>query len=140
MLERKADMNKQTSLALLTDLYQLTMAYGYWKLGRAEREGVFHLFFRKLPFAGGYAIAAGIGPAIEYMQGFRFDEPDLAYLATLTGNDGHALFDNDFLRYLGDLRLTVDVDAMLEGTVAFAQEPLVRVRGPMLQCQILETA
>lgn len=116
------------SLALLTDLYQLTMAYGYWKLGRAEREAVFHLFFRKPPFAGGYAVAAGLGPAIEYLRDFRFDESDLAYLATLTGNDNQPLFEEGFLAYLQQLRLAVDIDAMPEGTVAFAQAPLVRVR------------
>ncbi|MAT72689.1 MAG: nicotinate phosphoribosyltransferase [Planctomycetaceae bacterium] len=133
-------MNTPASLALLTDLYQLTMAFGCWKLGRAEREAVFHLFFRKPPFAGGYAVAAGLGPAIEYLQDFRFDESDLAYLATLTGNDDRPLFEEGFLAYLQQLRLAVDIDAMPEGTVAFAQEPLVRVTGPMLQCQILETA
>lgn len=133
-------LNMPASIALLTDLYQLTMAYGYWKLGRAEREAVFHLFFRKPPFAGGYAVAAGLGPAIEYLQDFRFDESDLAYLATLTGNDDQPLFDEGFLAYLQELRLAVDIDAMPEGTVAFAQEPLVRVTGSMLQCQILETA
>lgn len=126
-------------LALLTDLYQLTMAYGYWKLGRAEQEAVFHLFFRKPPFAGGYAVAAGLGPALEYLQAFRFAESDLAYLATLTGNDGEPLFDAEFLGYLAELRLGVDVDGMPEGTMAFGQEPLVRVRGPILQCQLLET-
>jgi nicotinate phosphoribosyltransferase len=97
-------MNTPASLALLTDLYQLTMAYGYWKLGRAEREAVFHLFFRQLPFAGGYAVAAGLGPAIEYLQDFRFDESDLAYLATLTGNDERPLFNDGFLEYLRQLR------------------------------------
>ena len=127
-------------LALLTDLYQLTMAYGYWKLGRAEQEAVFHLFFRRPPFAGGYAVAAGLGPALEYLQAFRFDESDIEYLATLAGNDGKPLFEPDFLSYLADLSLTVDVDAMPEGTVAFGQEPLLRVRGPILQCQLLETA
>lgn len=126
-------------LALLTDLYQLTMTYGYWKLGRAEQEAVFHLFFRKPPFAGGYAVAAGLGPALEYLQGFRFDESDIQYLATLTGNDGERLFEAEFLDYLAALKLTVDVDAMPEGTVAFGQEPLLRVRGPILQCQLLET-
>ena len=133
-------MQTPASLALLTDLYQLTMAYGYWKLGRADREAVFHLFFRKAPFAGGYAVVAGLGPAMEYLRDFHFDESDLAYLATLTGNDDEPLFDGAFLAYLQQLRLAVDIDAMPEGTVAFAQEPLVRVRGPMLQCQILETA
>lgn len=128
------------SLALLTDLYQLTMAYGYWRLGSAEREAVFHLFFRRAPFAGGYAVVAGLGPAIEHLQALRFDETDLRYLATLAGNDRKPLFDERFLDYLGELRLSVDIDAMPEGAVAFAQQPLVRVRGRMLQCQILETA
>jgi nicotinate phosphoribosyltransferase len=126
-------------LALLNDLYQLTMAYGYWALGRAEQHAAFHLFFRRPPSAGGYAIAAGLGPALEYLQAFRFDESDLEYLATLTGNDGQRLFESKFLDYLRDLRLSCDVDAMLEGTLAFGQEPLVRVRGPIIQCQLLET-
>jgi nicotinate phosphoribosyltransferase len=126
-------------LALLTDLYQLTMAHGYWKLGRAEQEAVFHLFFRKPPFAGGYAISAGLAPALEYLQAFRFDASDIAYLQTLTGNDGRPLFDAKFLRYLGELRITVDVDGMAEGTAVFGQEPLVRVQGPILQCQLLES-
>jgi nicotinate phosphoribosyltransferase len=126
-------------LALLTDLYQLTMAYGYWKLGRAEREAVFHLFFRRPPFAGGYAIAAGLGLAIDYVRAFRFDESDADYLAGLAGNDGAPLFERNFLDYLTRLRLTCDIDAMPEGTAAFGQEPLVRVRGPILQCQLLET-
>lgn len=126
-------------LALLTDLYQLTMAYGYWKLGRAEQQAVFHLFFRRPPFGGGYAIAAGLRPALEYLQGFRFDESDIEYLSTLTGNDGAPLFEKAFLSYLADLSLAVDVDAIPEGTVVFGHEPLLRVRGPILQCQLLET-
>lgn len=133
-------MNSTPSQALLTDLYQLTMAFGYWSLDRGEQEAVFHLFFRKSPFAGGYAIAAGLGPVIDFLENFRFEESDVEYLATLTGNDGKPLFEPAFLRYLSELRLTCDVDAMPEGTVAFAQQPLVRVRGPILQCQILETA
>jgi len=127
------------SLALLTDLYQLTMAHGYWKLGRAEDEAVFHLFFRRAPFRGGYAIAAGLEQAIEYLERLRFDAEDLAYLAGLTGNDGQRLFDPGFLEYLGQLRFTCEVDAMPEGTAVFAHEPLLRVRGPILQCQLVET-
>ena len=133
-------MNQTHSLALLTDLYQLTMASGYWKLGRSEQGAAFHLFFRKPPFASGYAVAAGLGPAVEFLKSFRFDESDLEYLATLSGNDDQPLFEQGFLDYLRELRLNCDVDAMPEGTVAFAQQPLVRVRGPILQCQILETA
>jgi nicotinate phosphoribosyltransferase len=130
----------QQTLALLTDLYQLTMAYGYWKLGRSEQEAVFHLFFRNPPFGGGYAVAAGLRPAIDFLESFRFDASDIDYLSTINGNDGQPLFERGFYDYLADLRLSCDVDAMPEGTVAFGQEPLVRVRGPILQCQLLETA
>lgn len=126
--------------ALLTDLYQLTMAYGYWKTGRAEHEAVFHLFFRKPPFGGGYTVACGLEPVIEWLQNFRFAPDDLSYLATLTGNDGKALFERAFLDYLGRLRLSLDVDAIPEGTAVFPHQPLIRVRGPILQGQLLETA
>ena len=130
----------RSSLALLTDLYQLTMAYGYWKLGRAERQTVFQLFFRKPPFSGSYAIAAGLGTVIEYLESFKFDSSDTQYLSTLTGNDGQPLFDSEFLAYLETLQLSVDIDAVPEGTLVFGHEPILRVRGPILQCQILETA
>jgi nicotinate phosphoribosyltransferase len=127
------------SLGLLTDLYQLTMAYGYWKLGRAERDSVFHLSFRQNPFRGGYTIAAGLAYAVDFIERLRFDAADLDYLAGLRGNDGEPLFEPAFLAYLGDLRFRGDVDAVPEGTAVFPQQPLVRVQGSLLQCQILET-
>lgn len=127
-------------LALLTDLYQLTMAYGYWKTGRAEREAVFHLFFRRNPFAGGYTIASGLQFAVDYLENYHFANDDIEYLAGLQGNDGKPLFESGFLSYLSELRLRCDVDAVPEGTVVFPHEPLVRVNGPILQCQLLETA
>jgi nicotinate phosphoribosyltransferase len=127
------------SLALLTDLYQLTMAYGYWKLGRQEEQAVFHLYFRKHPFGGGYALAAGLAGVVDYLRQFRFDPSDLDYLTGLKGNDGRPLFDRAFLDALGKMRLVCEVDAIPEGTVVFANEPLVRVRGPLWQCQLLET-
>src|SRR5258706_3807375 len=127
------------SLALLTDLYQLTMAYGYWKLGRADEQAVFQLYFRKSPFGGGYAVAAGLAYVIDYLNSLRFDEGDLAYVRTLTGNDGKAVFDGGFLDYRARMRFTCDIDAVREGTVVFPHEPLVRVTGPILQGQILET-
>lgn len=126
-------------MALLTDLYQLTMAYGYWKSGVAEREATFHLFYRKNPFRGGYAVACGLAQAIEHMRGFRFDDSDLAYLSSLTGNDGARLFEDGFVEYLRNMRFSCDVNAVPEGTVVFAHEPLVRMSGPILQCQLLET-
>jgi nicotinate phosphoribosyltransferase len=127
------------SLALLTDLYQLTMAYAYWKKGLAEREAAFHLMFRRVPFGGEYAVACGLSYAIEFIESFRFDSDDLDYLASLAGADGKALFEPAFLDYLRDLRIRCDVDAMPEGTAAFAHEPLVRVVGPLVDCQLLET-
>ena len=68
----------KSSLGLLTDLYQLTMAYGYWKTGRHDQEAVFHLFFRKHPFGGGFTVAAGLATVVEYLEGLRFDPEDLA--------------------------------------------------------------
>jgi nicotinate phosphoribosyltransferase len=129
-----------THTPLLTDLYQLTMAAGYWKCGKAEQEAVFHLFFRKLPFAGGYALAAGLGDVVEWLQGFRFGREELDYLATLPGRDGRPLFESGFLAYLGKMKWRCDVDAIPEGTVVFPHEPLIRVRGPLVQAQLVETA
>lgn len=125
---------------LLTDLYQLTMAYGYWKNRVHEQEAVFHLFFRQNPFKCGYSLCCGLADAIEYIRAFQFDEEELAYLAGLKGNDDCPLFEHAFLDYLRELQFTCDIDAIPEGTVVFPHEPLVRVRGPILQAQLLETA
>jgi nicotinate phosphoribosyltransferase len=126
--------------ALLTDLYQLTMAHGYFRSGRVRDEAVFHLFFRKHPFEGGYAIAAGLEAAIEFVEEFRFEADDLEYLASLSGQEGGPLFGSDFLDYLGALKLRVDIDAVPEGTLVFGNEPLLRVSGRLLEAQLLETA
>lgn len=132
--------NPGGAAALLTDLYQLTMAYGYWKSGKADQESVFHLFFRKAPFKGGFTIACGLTDVIQYLRGFKFEKSDLDYLRTLKGNDGKPLFEPAFLRYLGDLKLRLDVHAVPEGTVVFPQEPLLRVQGSILEAQLVETA
>ena len=128
------------ALGLLTDLYELTMAYGYWTTGNHDREAVFHLFFRNPPFGSGFTVAAGLATVVEYLENLRFDPEDLAYLAELRGNDGGPLFTPAFLDFLARLQLTVDVDAIAEGTLVFPQEPLLRVTGPLLQAQLLETA
>lgn len=128
-----------TSLSLLTDLYQLTMAYGYWKKGMAEQEAVFHLYFRKNPFQGGYTISAGLEHAVQYLQELQFGEEDLAYIASLKGSHGQPLFEQQFINYLREMRFTCSVDAIPEGTAVFPGEPLVRVRGPLLQAQLVET-
>ena len=127
------------SLALLTDLYQLTMANGYWKLGRTNEEAAFHLFFRNNAFGGGYTVAAGLAYVLDFIRGLRFCEDDLSYLATLRGNDGESLLDPQFLEHLRDLEFRFDIDAIPEGMLAFPHQPMLRVTGPLLQCQLLET-
>jgi nicotinate phosphoribosyltransferase len=126
--------------ALTTDLYEVTMACGYWMAGVSDHEAAFHVTFRENPFGGQFTIACGLGTAIEFLRIFHFTEPEIGYLAAQRGNDGKTLFDSGFLEYLRDLRLSCDIDAIPEGTVVFPNEPLIRVRGPVAQCQLLETA
>ncbi len=130
----------KVNLALHTDLYQLSMAYGYWKNDEHETPAVFDLFFRKNPFKGGFAINAGLDYVIDYLNAFTFEKADLEFLGTLTGNDDKALFEPDFLEYLGEMKFSCDIDAIEEGRVVFANTPLIRVRGPIIQAQLIETA
>ena len=131
-------MNTQSPL--LTDLYQLTMAQGLWLNNRADTETVFHLFFRRNPFHGNFTIAAGLEPAIEFLSKWQFTATDIEYLASLKITDDTPRFKPEFLDYLLSLKLTCYVDAVKEGTIMFPNEPLLRIKGPMLQCQLLETA
>ncbi len=126
--------------ATMTDLYELTMAAGYWKLHRLDEEAIFTLFFRHAPFGGGFTLAAGLEGVIAFIERYAFSPTELTHLEGLLGNDDKPLFERAFLDYLGDLRLRVDVDAMPEGTLVFPHEPLVRVTGPLLQAQLLESA
>jgi nicotinate phosphoribosyltransferase len=128
------------ALALLTDFYELTMAYAAWKEGVASREAAFTLSFRRSPFEGGFTVAAGLAHAIDLVEHLRFEEEDLAWLAEQRGADGEALFDGGFLGALRTLELPLDVDAVPEGTVVFPHEPLLRVKGPVVPCMLLETA
>ena len=127
------------SLALLTDLYELTMSCGYVKNGMQDDEAVFNLFFRKLPYEGGFAVACGLDDVLGVLEDFRFGDEDLGYLATLRGRDARPLFDDAFLRWLGDMRLRLSIDAIPEGALVFPHEPLLRVRGPIVQCQLVES-
>ena len=126
--------------ALLTDLYQLTMAQGYWKSDLHNEQACFHMYFRSNPFDGGYSVACGMAQLAEMVETFRFSEEDCAYLGSLNAPGGGPLFDPGFLNYLRELRLDVDIDAVYEGTIVFPNEPLVRVMGSIMQCQLLETA
>lgn len=128
-----------TLSALHTDLYQLTMAEGYRKLGMQDRRAAFELFFRKTPFHGGYAIACGLEAAIHWLLNLTYTDDDINYLASLKDSQDDPLFQKDFLQALKNISLSVDIDAMEEGTFVFARQPLLRVTGPLWQCQLLET-
>ncbi len=127
------------SRSLCTDLYQLTMAYGYWKTGLFEREALFQLHFRRPPFHGGFAIAAGLEPALDFLTQLSFSENDLTYLEGLKTAQGTPLFEQKFLELLSQFHLTCDLDAVREGTPIFPYEPLLRVTGPLWQAQLLES-
>lgn len=115
------------------------MAYGYWKMDMLKEEALFLLSFRKWPFKGGYAIAAGLEMVVDFIRDFRFEKSDIAYLSSLKDAKGKALFEKGFLDYLENFTFECDVDALPEGTLVFPYEPLIRVKGPILQAQILES-
>ncbi len=127
------------SLSLLTDFYQMTMSYAYWKMGLKDKESVFLLSFRKSPFKGGFTIAAGLESVIDFIRNFHFDTSDLSYLETLRGSNEEPYFTPQFLDYLSKLRFTGQIDAVPEGSVVFPQEPLIRIQGPLIECQLLES-
>jgi len=118
--------------ALFTDFYSLTMAQGYWKKEKRER-AVFEMFFRSQPFNGGYSIFAGLGTLLEKIINLSFSDDDIAYLKSLN------IFENDFIDYLKTFRFNGTLWAMDEGTVVFPHEPLLRVEGSLIECQIIES-
>jgi len=122
-----------TNLTLLTDFYELTMANGYFEHGLMNREACFDMFFRSVPDGGGFAIMAGVEQMIDYLQNLRFDAADIDYLR------GKNRFSEAFLAYLRDFQFTCDVWAIPEGTPIFPGEPIVTVRGPIVQAQFIET-
>ena len=133
-------MHGENGYELLTDLYQLTMAQGYWETGQGATQACFHAYFRDYPFRGGYAIACGMDQLAELIDGFAFSAEDVDYLASLDAPGGGRLFKPAFLEYLRTFSLRVDVDAVAEGAVVFPHEPIVRVMGPIMDCQLIETA
>jgi len=125
---------------LLTDLYQLTMAQGYWQCDKIDERACFHMYFRENPFRGGFSVACGLSQLADMIEDFHFTEDDCAYLRSLQAPGGGPLFDSGFLEWLRTMDLAVDIDAVHEGEIVFPNEPLVRVTGPIMQCQLLETA
>lgn len=121
------------NLTLLTDLYQLTMGQGYFNEGRHEQPAAFDIFFRPNELIT-YSVAAGMEQAAEYLENFRFEEDDIVYLRSL------GIFTDGYLNYLKDLRFTGDVFSVREGEIVFPYEPILTVKAPMIQAQLVETA
>ena len=121
------------NLTMLCDFYELTMGNGYFVSGRQDEITYFDIFYRSVPDEGGFAIAAGLEQIIDYVKKLHFDEDDIAYLRS------RGMFDEGFLAYLRDFRFTGDIWAVPEGTPIFPREPIVTVRAPAIQAQLLET-
>ena len=121
------------SLTLLTDFYELSMMQGYF-LHHENPPVVFDMFFRRQPFGGGFAVFAGLGPALDHISSIAFSPDDLAYL------EGLGAFRREFLDYLASFRFRGDIWAMAEGTLAFPGEPLVRVHASLMEAQLIESA
>ena len=134
------DRTKPTDVCLNTDLYELTMAQGFWESGLVGAEGCFNAFFRNAPFDGGYAVCCGTGQLAELVENFVFEDEDIAYLASLEAPGGGPLFKPAFLEFLRNHHLDLTIHAVPEGQVVFGREPLVRVEGPVIDCQLVETA
>ncbi len=128
------------SPGLFTDLYQLTMAHGYWRSGASDLEASFYVSFRDNPFGGGYTLACGLEQALGHLESLHFCDDDIGYLARTAGADGAPLFDSEFLKWLRGFRFLGDVHAVPEGTVVFPGEPALRVVGSIAACQLVETA
>ena len=121
------------NLTMLCDFYELTMGNGYWESGMRDRITYFDVFYRDVPDSGGFAIAAGLEQIVDYVQNLHFDAEDIAYLRS------RGIFSEDFLAYLADFRFTGDIWAVPEGTPIFPREPVITVRAPAIQAQLLET-
>ena len=121
------------NLSMLVDFYEFTMANGYFKKGMGDTIAYFDMFFRRIPDDGGFAIAAGLEQVIKYLENLRFDKDDLAYLKSRN------IFCDEFISYLENFEFCCDVYAVAEGTPIFPGEPIITVRGPVVQAQLVET-
>ena len=126
-------VNDKLNMTMLCDFYELTMAQGYFAKGYKDRITYFDLFFRRCPDGGGFCIAAGLEQVVQYIQELHFSEEDIAYLR------GREMFSEEFLEYLRNFKFTGDIWAIPEGTVVFPQEPILTVRAPAIEAQLIET-
>lgn len=125
--------NDEYSLSLLCDFYELTMGRGYFESDMRNKIAYFDVFYRRVPDGGGYAIAAGLEQIIHYIEDLRFTESDIEYLR------GRKIFSEEFLAFLADFKFTGDIWAVPEGTVVFPGEPMLTVRAPAIEAQLVET-
>ena len=126
-------VNDKLNMTMLCDFYELTMAQGYFAKGYLDRITYFDLFFRRCPDGGGFCIAAGLEQVVQYIQELHFSEEDIAYLRS------REMFSEEFLEYLRNFKFTGDIWAIPEGTVVFPQEPIITVRAPAIEAQLIET-
>ena len=127
-------MYRNENLTMMTDLYELTMMQGYYKFGKKDKVAVFDMFYRDNPFGSSFAIAAGLDQLIDYIRDLHFSDDDIEYLRSLN------LFEEDFLDYLRGFHFTGEIYAVPEGSVVFPREPLVRIKAPIMEAQLIETA
>ena len=123
----------EMNYTLLCDFYELTMANGYFELGKADEISYFDVFFRKVPDGGGFAIAAGLEQVIEYVKNLKFTNEDIEFLRS------KKMFSEEFLEHLRTFRFTGDIYAVPEGTPVFPGEPIMTVRAPSIEAQFIET-
>jgi len=126
-------MIERINMTMLTDFYELTMANGYFEKGFEKQIAYFDMFFRRIPDGGGFAIVAGLEQVIHYLEKMKFDEDDLDFLRK------KGRFSEGFLQYLRDFKFECDLWAIPEGTPIFPGEPVLTVRGPVIQAQFIET-
>ena len=126
-------LEQKVNLTMLTDFYELTMANGYFQNNMKDKIAYFDMFFRSVPDNGGFAIMAGVEQVIEYLNNLRFDDKDIEYLRNKKA------FSEEFLNYLKSFKFSCDVWAVPEGTLIFPNEPIVTVRGPVIEAQFIET-
>ncbi len=126
-------LKEKENLSMLVDFYEFTMSNGYFKNGMKDKTVVFDMFFRRIPDDGGYAIMAGLEQVIEYIENLRFSDEDISYLRS------KGIFDEEFLEYLRNFKFSSSVWAIPEGTPIFPMEPLVVIKGPAIEAQLMET-
>jgi nicotinate phosphoribosyltransferase len=132
-IEEVFAVDGQINLAMISDFYELTMSNGYMKNGYADKIAYFDMFFRKIPDSGGFAIMAGVEQLIHYLENWHIREEDIEYLRSI------GMFDEIFLQYLKDFKFSCDIWGIREGTPVFPNEPIITVRGPVIQAQLIET-